>query len=156
MRPCTLRPKTSVLLAAFGHVRRCAFGVFFMNTNFFFILFVFATHPRLSCCPAMPSLSLPFASSQDLNTMLLSDVYSTPGLLGNLSASSGTTAVSPSTPLDGSLLSPANVTYGLNGTLCAPGGPITQDPNTYRQLLRRYQQLEWEFTKEREEHTSLK
>jgi len=104
----------------------------------------------------MSSLSLPFEFSQDSNTTPLSEVYSTPGLLGNLSGSSGTTTVSPSTPLDSSLLSPANIAYSPNGTRWAQGGTITHDPNTYIQLARRYQQMECEFTKEREERASLK
>jgi hypothetical protein len=53
---------------------------FFMNTNSFFFLFILATNQRLSCCSPMLSLSLPFALSEDLNTMLLSDVYPTPRL----------------------------------------------------------------------------
>ena len=104
----------------------------------------------------MSSLSLPFNFTQDSNTTPFGDVYSTPGLLGNLSASSGTTSVSPSTPLDSSLLSPANIAYGPNGTRWAKGGPITPDPGAYNQLLHRYQQMEHELTKEKEERVSLK
>ena len=104
----------------------------------------------------MAFLSLPFDFTQDSNTTPFSDVYSTPGLLGNRSASSGTTSVSQSTPLDGFLLSPANLTYGLNSTLCTPSGPVTPEASAYMQLARRYQQMERELTKEKEERVSLK
>jgi hypothetical protein len=70
--------------------------------------------------------------------------------------SSGTTSVSPSTPLDSSLLSPENIAYGPNGTRWAQGGTVAHDSNAYIQLARRYQQMESEFIKEREERTSLK
>ena len=104
----------------------------------------------------MSSLSLLFNLSQDSNMTPFNDVYSTPGLLGNLSVSSGTTSISPSTPLDSSLLSPANLTYGLNGTLGALGGPVTPKASAYMQLAHRYQQMECKLTKEKEEHVSLK
>jgi hypothetical protein len=105
----------------------------------------------------MASLSLLFELSQDSNMMPFTDVYSTPGLLGNLSSvSTGTTTVSPSTPLDSSLLSLANFTYGLNGTLCALGGPVTPEASAYMQLARCYQQMKRELIKEKEECVSLK
>ena len=105
----------------------------------------------------MLSLSLPFELSQDSNMTPFTNVYSTPGLLGNLSSvSTGTTTVSLSTPLNGSLLSPTNFTYGLNGTLCAPGGPVTPEASAYMQLTRHYQQMERELIKEKEERVSLK
>jgi hypothetical protein len=154
MRRCTMCPNVCAHWIRARETPRL--WSFFMNTNSFFFLFVLATNRRLSCCSPMSSFSLPFASSEDLNTMLLSDVYPTPRLWGDLSASSGTTVASPSTPRDGSLLSPPDLTYGRDGTLYAPGGPVKQDPNAYTRLLRRYQQLEQEFKREREEHAFLK
>src|SRR6266851_3658584 len=123
--------------------------------TFFKILFIFLTCPRLSCCPAMSSLLLLFDLTQDLNMLLLSDVYSTPRLFGNLSVSSRTTTASLSTPLDSSLLSLANLIYSLSGTLCTPGRPVTPKASAYMQLTCCYQQIECELTKEREEHASL-
>src|SRR6266853_2609560 len=104
----------------------------------------------------MPSLSLPFEMTQNSNPMLFSNLYHTPGLSADTSVSSGTTSVSPSTPLDSSLLSPANLTYGLNSTLCTLGRPITPKPGTYNRLLHCYQQMECELIKEKEECVSLK
>lgn len=104
----------------------------------------------------MSSRSLAFDMSQNSNMMLFTDSCYTPGLSADTSVSSGTTSVSPSTPLDSSLLSPANLTYGHNGTLGALGGPTTHNPSAYSQLLRRYQQIEYELTREKEEHGALK
>jgi hypothetical protein len=83
-------------------------------------------------------------------------MYSTPGLLGDLSVSSEDTSMSPSTPLDGTLLSPANLLYGPISTLGTPGRPVTPEASAYMQLARRYQQMEHKLTKEREERASLK
>ena len=104
----------------------------------------------------MSSLSLLFDLTQDLNMSLLSNMYSTPRLLGDLSVSSGDTSVSLSMPLNGTLLSPANLSYGPIGTLGALGRPVTPEVSAYMQLACRYQQMERELTKEREGHASLK
>jgi hypothetical protein len=104
----------------------------------------------------MPSLSLPFEMTQNSNTTSFSDLYHTPGLSANTSASYGTTSVSPSTPYGSSLLSPADLAYGPKGTFGTPGGPIATNPDAYSRLLHRYEQIERELTKEKEERVALK
>ena len=152
MRPCIFHPTISISICClWAHESLCLWGFLWMPTHFFSF--------HLCYIPGsldMSSLSLPFEFSQDSNMTPLSKVYSTPGLLGNLSGLSGTTTVSPSTPLDSSLLSLANIAYGPNGTHWAQGRTITYDPNAYIQLAHHYQQMECEFTKDREECASLK